>query len=214
VGVGSAPTLELSQIIYGVRDLDAATARIAARGLTVLDGGRHPGLGTATRIVPLGRAYFEILGVVDEAAARANPYGAALLRQTAAGDRLVRWSLRTNALDRVAADRDLVPESRSRRRPDGTLLTWRAAGLSLSLVDGWLPFFMEWDDPAAYPGALSAKHPAQPSSVAWRSLTPGDPQQLQRWLGGAQPPLRVVDGEPGLHQVALHTPDGPLILPG
>ena len=179
------PTLELSQIIYGVQDLGAATARIAARGLTVLDGGRHPGVGTANRIVPLGSAYFEILGVVDEAEARANPYGAALLRQIALGDRLVRWSLRTDALDRVATDRGLVPESRSRRRPDGTLLTWRAAGLSRSLADGWLPFFMEWDDPAAYPGSLSATHPAQPAGVAWLSLTPGDPQQLQRWLGGA-----------------------------
>jgi hypothetical protein len=213
VGEGGAPTLELSQIIYGVRDLAAATARIAARGLMVLDGGRHPGLGTANRIVPLGRAYFEILGVVDEAEARANPYGAALLRQIVAGDRLVRWSLRTDALDRVAAERGLVPEIRSRRRPDGSLLTWRAAGLSLSLDAGWLPFFMAWDDPAEYPGMLPVAHPAQPSGVAWLSLTPGDPQRLRRWLGDARPPLRVVAGEPGLHQVALHTPDGLLILP-
>ena len=213
MGDDSAPRLELSQIIYGVRDLDAATARIAALGLMVLDGGRHPGLGTANRIVPLGSAYFEILGVVDGAEARANPYGAALLRQIASGDRLVRWSLRTDALDRVAADRDLVPEARSRRRPDGSLLTWRAAGLSLSHIDGWLPFFMEWDDPADYPGLLPVAHAAQPVGVAWLSLTPADPQRLQRWLGDARPPLRVVMGEPGLHQIALHTPGGLLILP-
>lgn len=213
MGTGGAPTLELSQIIYGVRDLDAATARIAARGLTVLDGGRHPGLGTANRIVPLGRAYFEILGVVDEAEAHANPYGAALLRQIASGDRLVRWSLRTDALDQVAAERGLVPEARSRRRPDGSLLTWRAAGLSLALADGWLPFFMEWDDPEAYPGLLPAAHPVQPAGVAWLSLAPGDSQQLQRWLGDSRPPLHMVAGAPGLHQVALHTPSGLLVLP-
>src|SRR6185437_7033571 len=100
--------LELSQVIYGVRDLDAATQRIEALGLTVLDGGRHPGLGTANRIVPLGAAYLERLGVVDEAEARHNNYGMAMLRQIAAGDRLVRWSLRTADLDTVAAERSLI----------------------------------------------------------------------------------------------------------
>jgi hypothetical protein len=205
--------LELSQIIYGVRDLDAASGRIAAHGLTVLTGGRHPGLGTANRIVPLGSAYFEILGVVDEAEARANAYGAALLHQIAAGDRLVRWSLHTDDIERVAAARGLVPEARSRRRPDGTLLTWRAAGLALSLAEGWLPFFMQWDDPGHYPGALPADHPARPHGIAWLSLTPRDPDQLRRWVGEATPPLRLIDGAPGLHQVCLQTATGTLVLP-
>lgn len=67
--------LELSQVIYGVRDLDAATQRMQALGLAVLDGGRHPGLGTANRIIPLGSTYLELLGVVDETEARDNDYG-------------------------------------------------------------------------------------------------------------------------------------------
>lgn len=90
MGAGDATRLTLSQIISGVHDLDASTARIAALGLTVLVGGRHPGLEIANRIVPLGGVYFDRLGVVDEAAARANLYGAALFRQIASGDRLVR----------------------------------------------------------------------------------------------------------------------------
>lgn len=204
---------ELSQVIYGVRDLDAATRRIEARGLTVVDGGRHPGLGTANRIVPLGAAYFELLGVVDVAAACGNAYGAALLGQVRAGDRLVRWSLRTDDLDRVAAERGLVPEARARRRPDGTLLTWRAAGLALALASGWLPFFMQWDDPAQYPGALPVQHPARAQGVAWLELTPGDPAQLQSWLGPAALPLRLVDGRPGVHRVGLRTATGVLVLP-
>src|SRR5579871_6220629 len=117
----------LSQIIYGVQDLDAATAQIESRGFTVVDGGHHPGLGTANRIVPLGEAYFEILGIIDRQEALRNPFGAALAEQTRHGDRLVRWSLRTDAIEEVARERGLTPERRSRRRPDGTLLTWRAA---------------------------------------------------------------------------------------
>ena len=39
--------LTLSQVIYGVQDLDFATRQIESRGFTVVDGGHHPGLGTA-----------------------------------------------------------------------------------------------------------------------------------------------------------------------
>lgn len=206
--------LQLSQVIYGVRDLAAATRSMEALGLTVLDGGRHPGLGTANRIVPLGGAYFELLGVIDEAEAQKNAYGAALLRQIANGDRLVRWSLRTDDLDRVAEERGLVPEARSRRRPDGTVVTWRAAGLAHSLVDGSLPFFMQWDDPAQYPGAIPARHPAGVDGVAWLELTPADPDRWQRWLhGAADVPLCLVEGTPGLHRVALAGASSLLVLP-
>ncbi len=163
--------LTLSQVIYGVQNLDVATRQIEARGFTVVDGGRHPGLGTANRIVPLGDAYFEILGIVDKQEALRNPFGSALIHQTQQGNRLVRWSLRTDDIDEIARERGLTPENRSRLRPDGTLLTWKAAGLSLSLAEGWLPFFMQWDDPAHYPGSLPAQHMVQPQGIAWLEIT-------------------------------------------
>ena len=116
-----ARVLELSQVILGVRDLDAATHRMEALGLTVLDGGVHPGVGTANRIVPLGRQYLELLGVVDEALARAGGYGRALLAAIADGDRLVRWSLRTDRIEEVAArlglSRGGAPADAPRWRP-------------------------------------------------------------------------------------------------
>ncbi len=204
--------LELSQVVYGVHDLDAATQRMQALGLAVLDGGRHPGLGTANRIIPLGSTYLELLGVVDKAEDRSNSYGRALLRRIADGDRLVRWSLRTDDLDAVAAERGLLLEARSRRRSDGALLTWRAAGLELALAESWLPFFMQWDDPAHYPGAMLVRHPAGACEIAWLELTPADPEHLRRWLGPANPPLHLVEGQPGLHRVALRTDAGLLVL--
>lgn len=57
--------LTLSQVIYGVQDLEAATKQLEARGFTVVDGRYHPGLGTANRIIPLEDAYFEILYSLD-----------------------------------------------------------------------------------------------------------------------------------------------------
>jgi hypothetical protein len=205
--------LILSQVIYGVQDLDVATRQIESRGFTVIDGGHHPGLGTANRIVPLGDAYFEILGIVDRQEALRNPFGSALFQQIQQGNRLVRWSLRTNTIEEVARERGLSPENRSRLRPDGTLLTWKAAGLSLSLVEGWLPFFMQWDDPTHYPGSLQALHAVQPQGIAWLEITPKDPLWLQHWLGTARIPLRLVDGPPGVHRVGLSTSRGIVVLP-
>jgi hypothetical protein len=205
--------LELSQIIYAVRNLDAGAQRIAAYGLIVLDGGRHPGLGTANRIVPLGGSYFELLSVVDEREARGNNFGRALLAQLQQGDHLVRWSLRTDDIDRVAAERGLKPERRSRRRPDDVLLSWRAAGLDLSLREGWLPFFMQWDDPAQYPGSLPVQHAQHVHGIAWLEITPRDDQLLQRWLGSAHVPLRIVADNPGIHHVGLSVENDVLVLP-
>jgi Glyoxalase-like domain len=195
--------LELSQVVFGVSDLEAAARRIRALGLEVLEGGVHPGLGTANRIVPLGRQYLELLGVVDHEQAATNDYGRALLVAIADGDRLVRWSLRTDAIEAVARLLALPVERRQRLRPDGVRLTWRAAGLALSLQDGWLPFFMQWDDPTQYPGAPEVAHPCGAHEVSRLEVCAADPSRLDRWVGAADAPLLRVGGAPGLRRVVL-----------
>ena len=204
--------LELSQVILGVRDLAAATCRMEALGLTVLDGGAHPGVGTANRVVPLGRQYLELLGVVDEAEARAGWYGRALLAAIAGGDRLVRWSLRTDRIEEVAARLGLTPEGRQRVRPDGVRLAWKAAGIAPAAELGWLPFFMQWDDPAQYPGVQPVRHANGANGVAWIEVAGPDPDRLARWTDGADLPLRVVPGAPGLRRVALATDRGEIVI--
>jgi len=202
----------IGQVILGTRDLDAAAATLAADGFTVLDGGVHPGLGTANRIVPLGNAYLEVLGVIDEAEARAQEYGRALLRETGAGDRLVRWSIRTEAIERDATRLGLTPEHRSRRRPDGSLLTWQAAGLDGALAEPWLPFFMQWDPPADFPGSIAVAHPLGSCSLAGVEISTPDPERLARFTDGRDLPVRVVDGAPGIHAAAITTPAGEMVI--
>ncbi|HKZ05246.1 MAG TPA: VOC family protein [Methylomirabilota bacterium] len=204
--------LELGQVVFGVRDLEAATRRMEGLGFTVLDGGVHPGLGTANRIVPLGRQYLELLGVVDERLAAASWYGRALLARVAGADRLVRWSLRTDAIDAVAAEQGLTPERRQRIRPDGRLLSWRAAGLRAAAEASWPPFFMQWDDPADFPGALPARHANGARGIAWLEVAAPDPTRLERWRASGAAPLRFIEGPPGLGRVAVTTPDGELLL--
>lgn len=204
--------LALSQIIVGVCDLEAATTRFRAMGFDVLDGGVHPGIGTANRLIPLGSQYVELLGVVSPDLARASEYGRALLRATAGGDRLVRWSLRTDSIEEVAARLQLAVERRRRVRPDGVELTWRAAGLSISLADATMPFFMQWDHEEQYPGALKAAHDNGACAVTSLSLTPGDDQQFFKWTEGADVPLRLLSGKPGLWSFGMETSRGELII--
>lgn len=206
--------LELGQVILGVGDLEAATQRIRGLGLEVLDGGVHPGIGTANRIVPLGRQYLALLGVVDPELAGRNAIGRALATQLAGGDRLVGWSLRTDRIDELAQELDVVVEPRRRLRPDGTELAWRAAGVAASLARPWLPFLEEWDDPWRWPGAQSARHACRANGIAWLELAAEDESELERRLGEAVVPMRLVAGAPGLRRVALATPNGELVIEG
>lgn len=203
--------LQLSQVIFGVRDLDAATRRFVELGFVVLDGGHHPGVGTANRVIPIGAAYLELLGVIDESQAVASAYGRSLIERTAAGDRLVRWSLRTDRIEDVAGRLDLDVQERSRARPDGVVLHWRAAGLDLALDHPWLPFFMQWRDPAQYPAATQPDHPNGATAVAWLELTPGD-ERFTAWTAVADAPIRISERDPGLHRVAIATPAGELVI--
>ena len=206
--------MELSEIIVGVRNLSAAADRVSKLGFTVLEGGTHPRFGTANYIVPLGRQYVELLGVVDPAIATQNDYGRSLLRHVAQGDRLVRWSLRTERIEEVAHRLELKIEHRSRVRPDGSLLTWRAAGLALSLEHAWLPFFMQWDNPLDYPGAQPARHACGAHGVSALEVCAEDEAQFARWIEGEHElPIVRISGKPGLGRVILSTPTGAMAFP-
>ena len=205
--------MAIGQVILGVRDLDAASARFAALGLAVLDGGVHPGLGTANRVIPLGNAYLELLAVVDADEAAASEFGRSLLRNTEAGDRWVRWSIRTERIEQVSERLGLTPEPRRRLRPDGTLLTWRSAGLDLSLRDAWLPYFMQWDDPRQYPGAIAVAHPVGECALSWLQVSTPDADRLARWIDGeSDVPLRVGSEGDGIDAVAIATPAGDVVV--
>ncbi len=196
-----------------MRDLDLAAKRFEAMGFAVVDGGRHPGLGTANRVIPLGNAYLELLGVIDQDEAEASTFGRSLIARIADGDRLTRWSIRTEHIESVGDRLGLVPEARRRLRPDGSMLTWRSAGIEQSLRDAWLPFFMQWDDPAQYPGAIPVAHPVGECSLSWLQVSTPDSDRLARWTEGQTDlPLRRGDHAEGIDAVAISTPDGEVVV--
>lgn len=207
--------LVLSQIIVGVNNLETAADRFRGMGFDVLDGGVHPGVGTANRVIPIGAQYIELLGVISPAVASQNAYGRSLMQATADGDRLVRWSLRTDDIDEVARRRGISVERRRRQRPDGEVLTWSAAGLDLALADATLPFFMQWDQPEQYPGTMHAVHENGVRSVTSLVVTPRDAVRFRSWTADADVPLQVVDRPvAGLWSIAVETDHGELVIDG
>ena len=195
-------------VILGVVDLAATAKRLQAVGLDVQEGGTHPRFGTRNMVAPLGRSYLELLAVEDRDLAEQSLFGRTLLDRTAEGDRLVRWSIRTDRIDQVAADLDLEVDDRSRLHPDGRTLQWRSAGMTPSLLDPSRPFFMQWPD-ADWPGHEPADHQVPVGEILDLELSVPDPDALRRWTLGLDLPLTVHGGLGDLLSVTVEVDGRP-----
>lgn len=166
--------VNLDHIIYATPDLDAGVERVeAALGVRAAIGGRHPAWATRNALIGLGDlVYLEIVGPDPDAAppGAPRPFGLDSLH----APRLATWVARGSALESLAAAAkergvDLGEVgSRSRQRPDGTLLSWTMTDPTAARADGLLPFFIDWGNsphPAitSPPGGtlvgLRARHP-------------------------------------------------------
>jgi Glyoxalase-like domain len=195
--------LELDHVLIAVDDLAAAAEEVERRfGLTSVEGGRHPGWGTANRIVPLGTSYLELVAVVDAAEAAANAFGRWLA--AAEGFRLLGWAVRPGDLDAVATRLGLAIGEGSRRAPGGEQLRWRSAGLESATSEPCLPFFIEWSAGTRFPGLTASPSP----SIRELRVT-GDAERIAGWLGPHDLPLTVLPGPPGIDALVL---DGPIVL--
>ena len=205
--------LQLDHVVLAVRDLDESAARLwDERGLRFLPGGTHPQWGTGNMIAPLGDTYLELLAVVDPEVGPNTILGRALLDRSAEGDRWFSVCLADDDLEATAARLGLDVQPGSRRRPDGVEVRWRGAGIDQRGDELWLPFFIAWDvPPALHPGAAVAEHRADVGGIS-RVEVGGDENRLRHWLDGADVPISIVDGEPGVIAVVLRHGDGELVI--
>jgi hypothetical protein len=203
--------LRIDHVILAAADLDTAAEDLLARtGLASVAGGRHPGRGTANRIVPLAESYVEIMGVVDRSEAEASDYGGVLLDRLGQGAAFMGWCLATDDLDAVCRRLSLEAVPGSRIRPDGRELRWRTAGVG---EDEALPFFIQWDvADEDHPARDVAPHRVRPSGIA-RVDVSVDAGELDACLSGQSLPVRVVDGPPGVRSVVVATEHGEVTLP-
>jgi Glyoxalase-like domain len=186
--------VRIDHVIYAAVDLDAAAARVEGElGLPARAGGRHEGLGTHNRIVPLGGGYLELLAVADPAEAAGSDFGRGLLARLAqGGDGLLGWVVAVDDVDSVA------------RRLGTTITTIRRAGLSARLTalaeamrEPFLPFFIGRD-----PGVPDPGIDGDAGGITWIEVA-GDAARLEQWLGSSLLPVRVVAGTPAVRAVGI-----------
>jgi hypothetical protein len=202
--------LALDHVLIAVDDLDAASRLVEDRyGLASVEGGRHPGWGTANRIVPLGSAYLELVAVVDETEAAQSAFGRWV--GGAQRDRPFAWAVRTDELDLIARDRGLEVDAGSRGRPDGHLVEWRSAGIDRAAADPSLPFFIEWGSGTVLPGRAVVRHPVGSVEIVRLELE-GDLDRISAWLGTHALPIVVGAGAPAMTRIVLSSDAGEIAV--
>lgn len=204
--------LELDHILIAVADLAATAQEIEVRhGLASIEGGRHPGWGTANRIVPLGEAYLELVAIVDEAEAAQSPFGRWVAAAHPTLPRPLGWAVRTHKLDDFARRLDLTVAAGSRAGRSGQLVRWRLAGIERATAEPSLPFFIEWGHGTPLPGRATATHRAGAVQIAKLRLD-GDADRLAAWLGAHRLPITVRPGPPAVASIVLTGAAGEIVL--
>jgi len=211
-GASTLVALELDHVLIAVADLPTAARELEARhGLASIEGGRHPGWGTANRIVPLGEAYLELVTVLDEAEAAQSAFGSWVAAAHPTLARPLGWAVRTPHLDDVARRLDLTVAAGSRVARNGQLLRWRLAGVEQAAAEPSLPFFIEWGRGTRFPGRAPAAHRAGAVELAALQLD-GDTDRLAAWLGSHRLPITVRTGAPAVASIVLKAATGEIVL--
>jgi hypothetical protein len=186
--------VHIDHVIYATNDLDAAAERLEAElGLPTLPGGRHEGLGTHNRIMPLGGGYLELLAVADSEEMSHSALGVAtrtLIEQTADG--LAMWAVAVDDVGPIAARLGTSVIEIARQGLSASL-----TGLLESTREPFLPFFISRHHGVADPGSGG-----DAGGISWIEVG-GDAARLEEWNGGAVLPVRVVEGAAGVRAVGI-----------
>lgn len=204
--------MEIDHVLIAVTDLAVAAREMEQRyGLASIEGGRHPGWGTANRIVPLGETYLELIAVVDAVEATQSLVGRWVRSRAKMSGQPIGWAVRTRDLDDVGRRLGLTPRVGSRVTPAGNRLHWRTTGIEQAATDGSLPFFIEWGPGTAFPGRVLVNHPGGAAAMT-RILIQGDARKLADWLDGHVLPIILSAGAPMLAGIVLSRAEGEIVI--
>jgi hypothetical protein len=145
--------LGIDHVAIATDDPDATAGALeSSLGLAAAGGGRHDALGTFNRLIWLGDAYLELIGVFDTALASSSWLGRPVIDALESGGGFVTWAVAVDDLDEALRwgprDGGLVgPVDGHRIRPDGRIARWRVA--RPDPVGPLAPIIIEHDGTAA-----------------------------------------------------------------
>jgi hypothetical protein len=149
-------SFQFDHIVHFVHQPLEAMKLLQKKGLHVVEGGRHDNLGTYNSLSYFDLSYIELIGVFDQQLIDLPDKEKYSLKES------IRRNHHTNGLRRIALRSSNLeaeaerfrqlglevygPSPLSRRRPDGSLLTWKLlfVGKTDETLD--LPFFIEWQE--------------------------------------------------------------------
>ena len=147
---------QFDHLVHFVKSPHLAIEQFNNIGLHAVEGGKHESLGTYNSLSYFDLSYIELIGVYDKEAAVSSSGMKYSLRETLKNNQFVeglaRIALRSDNLESVAQWFKQLglevygPHPMSRKRPDGSVVSWKLlyAGKQGEKPD--LPFFIEWDE--------------------------------------------------------------------
>ena len=150
-------------------------------------GGHHEGQGSHNKIVPLGPGYLELLAIDDPEEAAASPIGRILL-EVLTGEGLLAYAVFAEDIEAIAERNGTALHTVAR---DG--MRAHVTGVEAALREPFLPFFVSSDRPFI---------PEPGEGLTWIEVA-GDAARLRDWLGGAELPIRVVEGAPAVRAIGI-----------
>ncbi len=208
--------MRLDHVSYaaGPDGLEGTARRIGALlGEEFRDGGIHPRFGTRNKVLPMSTGtYVEIVDVLDHPSSDKAPFGQAVRARSRLGGGWLGWVVAVDDIGKVEARLGRDSVQGNRHRPDGVELRWRQIGVMGMQSDPQLPFFVQWQSPAAL-------HPGQGGTGAVQIDTleiAGDPARVSDWLDNCvEGPFQEASvewvapaGAPGVVAVRFRTPNG------
>ena len=164
--------MRVDHVVYAAeRDgLKATAQRLAEQiGVTPVDGGVHPRFGTRNIILPLAHErYVEVVEVLDHPASDKAPFGQAVRARSEAGGGWLGWVVQVDDISQVETRLGREAVVGNRHRPDGVELRWRQVGVKGLQSDPQLPFFVQWESPAAQPPSAGGSDETRYSTVSPR----------------------------------------------
>lgn len=142
----------IDHLVYTVSDLLSGMDEIESLlGVRPALGGRHPNFGTQNALLSLGpTTYLEIIAPDPELIVpkKGLPFGMGNMSKS----RLATWAYRSELIEEQTAvameagiDLGAIEEG-SRRKTDGSLLSWKLTDPNAMLLDGAVPFLISWGD--------------------------------------------------------------------
>jgi len=199
----------VDHILYGTPRLEQGMREIEEMlGVKPIRGGRHPDFGTHNALLSLGKTtYLEI--IAPDPDLTQPPRGTLFDLDQLEQSRLITWVLRSELIEELIEKAEEGGlnlgelTSGSRRKPDGTELTWRSTDPYQMPLDGTVPFLISWG---------LTPHPASGSPKAGKlvglRVEHPDPPSVRKALDVLRVDMLVREGPRMALVATVQTDDG------